>query len=117
MKRNNILGIIGLLLVVYLGFLVFQVVQKNYQLNKQINSLSNQISQLENLKDELSYQVQYYKTDSFKEKEARAKFGLMAPGEGVIILPKQQSAPGVNTSAAAKKKVSNPRQWWQFLFG
>ena len=42
-KRNNILGLIGLLLVVYLGFLVFQIVQKNFRLSKQIDTLSNQI--------------------------------------------------------------------------
>ncbi len=107
---------VGLILVTYLSILVFQVVQKNYQLSKQIDSLSKQITQLQNDNDQLAYEVQYDQTDSFKEKEARAKFGLMAPGEGVIVLPPKQTA-NLTAKQPTKPKVSNPRQWWSFLFG
>jgi cell division protein FtsB len=116
LKRGNALSIVGIALVVYLGFLVFQVVKKNYELSTQINTLGDQINQLTDQKDELNYKVQYYQTDSFKEKEARAKLGLQAPGEGVIILPPQTATTQAN-DAASKPKPANFHQWWSFLFG
>lgn len=117
MTRGRILALVGLLLVAYLGLLVFQVVQNNYRLSKQIDSLGKQITKLESDNEQLAYEVQYFQTDSFKEKEARAKFGLMAPGEGVIVLAPKKTANAPATATAVKPKASNPRQWWQFLFG
>lgn len=117
--RSNILNLIGLLVIFYLSAVVFQTVKHNYDLSQQINLMQSQIDQLNSREAELKYEVQYFQTDAFKEKQARAKLGLMQPGEGVIILPPQtKPAPVDQTSQKpAAKPKTNPHQWWQFLFG
>jgi cell division protein FtsL len=117
-SRHNILGLIGLAMVAYLGVLVFQIVQHNYELSRQIDKLQDQITHLQTDNQQLGYEVQYYKTGSFQEKEARSKFGLSAPGESVIVLPKQVAhASDDGAAKPAKPRQSNFLQWWHFLFG
>lgn len=111
----NIRMLIGLAAAFYLSVLLIQVVRRNYDLNKQVVALNTQIQSLQDEKDELNYKLQYYQTDSYKEKEARAKLGLQAPGEGVIILPRQNTTQTTTAKPAAKK--SNWQQWMDFLLG
>lgn len=65
-----------------------KAVQANYDLQKQISRLEqeNEIKKLENQNLELGNQ--YYETDQYLELSARQQFGLAAPGEKVILVPK-----------------------------
>ncbi|HEX3082264.1 MAG TPA: hypothetical protein VHQ86_03350, partial [Candidatus Saccharimonadia bacterium] len=69
-------------------------------------------------KDQLSYDIQYFGTDAFRDREARSKLGLQLPGENVVIIPHASTAPapGASTTKAAPKK-SNLQQWFDFLSG
>ena len=69
----NIINILGLLVIVYLGATLFGTVARNYSLDQQMRVLEDQIGQLQDERDTLSYQIQYDRTDSFLEREARAK--------------------------------------------
>ncbi len=65
-----------------------KAVQTNYSLQKQISRLSqqNQVGELEN--NNLKLQNQYLDTDQFLELAARRQFGKAAPGEKVLLVPK-----------------------------
>ncbi|MFI5240197.1 MAG: septum formation initiator family protein [Candidatus Saccharimonadia bacterium] len=115
-QRSKILNIIGLLVIIYLTVIVFQTVRGNYNLNQQISQMQNQITTLKANQIQLEYDVQYYQTNSYKDKAARSELDLMAPGEGVIILPKPTVMTPKPTNVIALKPKSNFSQWWQFLF-
>lgn len=117
-KLSGIWPIIGAIAAIYIAVLLFGIVRRNYELKKQITDLEHQVAVLAEEKDELTYQIQYYKTDSFKEKQARAKLGLSMPGEGVIILPRAAEQQAVKPEAQkSEKSKANYLQWWEFLFG
>lgn len=65
-----------------------KAVQTNYGLQKQISTLEqqNQVQQLQNTN--LKLQNQYLNTDEFIEITARREFGLAAPGEKELLVPK-----------------------------
>ena len=65
-----------------------KAVQTNYDLQKQISNLTaeNQVRELEN--QNLRLKDEYLKTDQFLELAARRQFGLAAPGEKVLLVPK-----------------------------
>lgn len=109
-------NIIALVAVGYLTILLVQTVKRNYDYKLQVNLLQQQVNSLQDETSALSYKISYYKTDSYKEKEARAKLGLQAPGEGVIILPRNPDATPVAASKPQPGK-SNLQQWKEFLFG
>ena len=118
LDMTTILNGAGTLIIVYLVVVLAQTVKRNYDLNLQLTTLKSQISLVNDQKAELAYNLQYYATDSFKEREARAKLGLQLPGESVIILPhvSPTPAPAAAVQGGAKAK-SNLRQWLDFLTG
>ncbi len=114
----SFVNIVGGIVALWILVALVQTVKHNYDLEKQIDTLRQKISVLQAQKDELSYNISYYKTDSFKERQARTRLGLQQPGENVVILP----SPGPATTSVAdpnkaKTKRSNLRQWLDFLTG
>lgn len=108
---NTLLTLFGL----YLAFALFGTIRRNYELQQQISTIEQSNKRLEQSNLELQYQIAYYQTDLYKDKAARAKLGLQAPGESVLILPKKEQAK--QQAATAKQKRSNFAQWIDFLRG
>ena len=115
----NFVNVVGALVIVYLVVVLGETILRNYKLNQQANELKGQMIMLQDQKDELAYNIQFYKTDSFREREARAKLGLQLPGENVIILPRTPTpAPGSSPSETKTTiKKGNFAQWVDFLTG
>ncbi len=120
LRRIPVGSIFGILVAVYVGFYLVTTVRHNYQLQQQISGEQKQISNLQTANQTLKYQIQYYGTDDYKQEEARAKLGLQAPGEGVILLPHADgSTTTTQTPVKAKPapKLSHWQQWVDFLEG
>lgn len=117
--RKLHLGVIaGLGVAAYLAWALFGIVARNYELQGQIKNYEKQLAALAEEKIELEYKLRYYQTDAFKEREARAKLGLMAEGENIIVLPKNVAPKSSQPSQTeSSKPKSNLKQWWEFLFG
>lgn len=82
---------------------------RSQEIKKRIKNLESEIALLENDKNNFLQAIEYLKTDFYKEKEAREKFGLQKPGEQVIIvLPPEEEK-----SVVEEKNII---KWWQFLF-
>src|SRR5689334_19804287 len=90
--RLKDLRTVGMLLFVVIVLLVswsgVKAIDANYRLQKQIAELQQQntVQQLAN--DNLQLQNNYYDTPQYLELAARQDFGLAAPGETVLIVPK-----------------------------
>lgn len=108
---NVFLGLLG----AYLAFSLFGTIRRNYQLQREIAKIEDENKQLEQSNLELQYQIAYFQTDLYKDKAARAKLGLQAPGESVIILPKKEETKVVIKTT--KQTRSNFAQWIDFLRG
>ncbi len=117
MNPRKIGPILGIIAAIYLSVILTQAVTRNYDLQQQVGNLEADITKLENTNQELQYQAAYYKTDAYKEKEARAKLGLQAPGENVIVLPADKPAPEPTEAEKKAKQKPNWQQWKEFLFG
>lgn len=119
-SKSTIAGLIGLVVIVYLASILVGTIRRNKDLQREVVSLGKEIEQLQNDQIELAYKVQYYQTDEFKDKEARAKLGLMKEGENVLILPPPAAdsvpAAGASSGATTKHK-SNIASWFDFLTG
>lgn len=89
MTNPRALGLVALgviaLMVTWSGI---RAIETNYDLQKQIAKLEQQngVQQLEN--DNLKLKIKYLETNEFLDLAARRQFGLAAPGEKVLIVPK-----------------------------
>jgi cell division protein FtsB len=65
-----------------------KAIQTNYDLQKQIAKIQKQ-NEIEKLKNEnQKLKNEYFKTDQFIELQVRRNFGKAAPGETLILVPK-----------------------------
>ena len=104
-------------IVGYLAYIVGQSVYSNYQSNKAIDAEKQNIEQLKKNIAQLENEIAYYKTNSYKERQARALLGYKAPGENVISLnfdqPEEKIADTGNTEPIIK--TPNYRLWWEYF--
>ncbi len=120
-KRTFIIGA-SLLLIFYASFSILRVIGRNYELQQDVDILKNEIELLKLQTQELEYQVAYYRTDAFAEKEARDKLGLKAAGERVVVFPDKipkgvdDGQPDDLAKTPAQAALSNFEQWLYFLF-
>jgi len=117
----NIFNVFGALVILYLVVMLGQTIENNYNLGQQISGLKTQIGSLQQQKKELSYDIAYYNTAAYQDREARAELGLQLPGENVIIIPNDSpspsSTPVPSSSSSTQTHKSNPTQWLDFLSG
>ena len=113
-----------ILLITYAAFLISRAIWQHYQVNRQLDSLNQEISDLKDQAKHLEQAIEYYQTTSYKEKEARAKLSYQKKGESVIALPPsgKDKANGQNEEdilgIAQDKTFSQPNyiRWWNFFF-
>lgn len=83
-------------------------------INKEIAHLVAEQQALEQKNRDLEQSLQYFGSDSYKEKLAREQLGLQREGEIVVNFPKfaDTSSPTESTP----QQISNPQKWWQYIF-
>lgn len=107
-----------------------KTIQRNYELQKQISVLQQQNTVLRLTNENTALQNQYLQTDQYLELAARQNFGLAAPGETVLLVPKSTAMKYIDlalvktsgsnqaSSEANQSKYSkNFHDWSSFLLG
>lgn len=81
--------VIFVIIVILVSWSTARAIQANYDLQKQVaaQQKENQVQQLRN--DNLKIKNQYLETDEYLELTARRQLGKAAPGEKVVIIPKE----------------------------
>lgn len=121
---NNIVIAVAFLIALSWVWGSLQVMQRNYSLQKEVDTKQRQLLLTELQRDSLELQKRFYQTDEYRELAARESLGLVMPGESVVILPPNSKAvidadKKANTSVATapQQTSSNMEQWLNFLFG
>lgn len=115
MLKNHpgIYKIIGVFVLLYMFFIVGKTSYQNYQINNKIKALKSDVESLEIENKNLTQDIEYFKTDTYKEKVARQRLGLKKPDENVmVIVPSEES----EDNEVEEEKLSNPEKWWKFFF-
>lgn len=89
LKDVRVLGLlVFVVIVVLVSWSGVNVIQTNFNLEKQVSKLQqqDQVAELEN--NNLQLQNEYYNTDTYLELVARKQFGKAALGETEVIVPK-----------------------------
>ena len=120
-------GLVFLLFIFIASSLIWntiQVIQRNFELQKDVDKLEEEISLLELENTNLKLGIDYYNTDSFLELEARKKFNRVASGEKVLLLEKNNDEIKAQEKAKLEKQEEERAQyqqnldaWLDFFFG
>ncbi|MDI6591739.1 MAG: septum formation initiator family protein [Patescibacteria group bacterium] len=99
--------LIGCLLVIIIGFLIFsnlKISQKRSELIAQIETLKKEIQILEEKNQRLKEKISQARTESYLEKVAREQLDLKKPGEEVVVIKKEKG-----------KETKEEKSFWQRL--
>lgn len=101
--------IVFVAIVLLISYSGVKVIHTNYQLQQQISQLQqqNEIAKLQNENQKLKND--YYNSSQYLELSARENFGLAAPGEKELIVPKEVAlayAPESAVSASQTTKAA-----------
>ena len=111
-----------IVVAVSLGFNTFKVIQRNYGLQQEVDRLEDEIAVIEVQNQNLTYNIEYYKTDSYLQVEAKRRFNLAEQDEQVIFLPKdgepeERAIAEAAQPAEVEPNYSNFDKWVVFFFG
>ena len=102
-----------------------KAIQRNYQLMKEISVLEQEADIAEQKVANQKLENEYYKSDAFLELAARTQLNKAAPGEKLMIVPKEvalSKLPAGSTDldlvpVTEKTDLPNWQAWLQFLTG
>ena len=87
------------------------------QLEREEESLRDEVAELEQRYQELTELRDYLKSDEYVEWVARRELGLVLPGEmGIIVLPRSTPTAVAEGEEASEVPEPQPR-WWEVVVG
>ncbi len=110
---------LGLLIAISWSWGTVSTLQRNFQLQQQVDVLDQEVELADLQNQNLKFQQNYLRSNEYLEISAREKLGKVAPGEKLIVLP---DSSGITDKIAEKKaqtatvKPTNFSQWMQFFF-
>lgn len=103
-------------LIVLLVIIGLELKQWNERrkIDAEISQIEREKAALESRNQALQQSLQYFASDSYKEKLAREQLGLKKEGELVVNFP----PPGIkaNSDPEPEKPKTNPQKWWDYIF-
>lgn len=121
--RSRWFLLIGVILVGYTFFVLGKMVWMNYQRDQEIRNLEKEVQSIERENQKLSDLIAFFQTETFKEKEAREKLGVVKPGEKVLVFPENKETEKnileekpQDKTEEDEGKITNYQKWWNFFF-
>jgi len=127
--NQKFLTLIGLAVIILIGFPFIKNTLKQYRIDKEINELKKEIFELQNKNVDLKNFVSYLESDQFAEEQARLNLGLKKPGEELTVIKTATGDTLAGTSSGSsifnipgyekiepEVKVTTPRKWLNYFF-
>jgi len=118
---NNVVILVAFLIAASWVWGSLGMMQRNYNLQKEVDFKKRELQLTELQRDNLSLQKNYFETAEYQELAVREALGLVRPGERALILPDNsdaaKNADRSNTVQTANIQRTNLEQWVNFLFG
>ncbi len=123
----RVLGqIVFVVIVLLVSWSGVKAIQTNFELQKKVSKLEQEVAITELENQNLALQNQYLETDQFLELAARQQFGKAAPGEKVYLIPNevalQHTIETKTEKSEAEKNSDKPQYqknieaWVNFFF-
>ena len=110
---------ISVFIVIFLGIKLGGIYYIEYQIQKEINSLQNDIDSVKKNNYKLSQLIEYSKTDEFKEVEVRKRLNMQGEGEKMVIIkpsPDSMENTDLQEKIGENENLPNYLKWWNYFF-
>lgn len=119
-RSTKIILIIEFIFLSYMLYVLSTSLYKSYQVDRFIENAAKENESLEKSNKMLAEDLEYFDSDAYKEKIAKQNFGLVRPGEEIIILAPDSRNSTVTSALTPNDKyystLSNKRKWFLLFF-
>ncbi|OGD97818.1 hypothetical protein A3A49_01540 [Candidatus Curtissbacteria bacterium RIFCSPLOWO2_01_FULL_38_11b] len=115
MKRNFLL-ISAILIAFVLGVNSARKILSFRGTSEKVSQAEQRLEDLKRENEALKNDLEYKKSNEFKEMEIRNRLGLVKEGETVVIVPKDDDE-RLTTNDESSLKKSNWEKWKELFFG
>jgi len=120
----KILLFFGVVLVVFVGFIIFKETNRKKHINEEIDKLKAEAARIEKENKEMIEKISYFESQDFKMLEAKDKLNLKEQDENMVIVkpsPGREATFVAGASNSEKKSVTssnnkNYLKWWNYFF-
>ncbi len=103
--------------LVFTAVTLARELQKKYEIDREIRTLEEEISNLDAKNREITELINYYQTSEYKERQARSLLNLQKPGEFAVVLPERADGGHTDAETVEVVSMSNLQKWWAYYFG
>lgn len=104
---QKFLSLVGLAVVIFISVPFIKNEIKQYRVNKEIEELKKEVSDLQNKGAELKNFVSYLESDQFAEEQARLNLGLKKPGEELMVIKGESNSASSTGSNTENNQIFN----------
>ncbi len=126
------LAILGLMILTAISYPLAKNISKQKELNKEIEELEQEITDLESKNLELTGLIEYIESDQFVQEQARLNLNYKKEGEKVVVIKdkveeinNKEKVDNSNNKTIynirglgkieAEKEINNPVRWWRYF--
>jgi cell division protein FtsB len=130
MNRNissttRIILIVEFIVAIYMVISLTTSEYNSYKIEQYITKFEEDNVKLAEENNQLKDRYEYYTSPEYQEKIAKQNFGLVNPGEKVLIIPESSNltpAEEFEETVLTERikfyeELSNPVKWWYYFFG
>lgn len=111
--------IVGFIVFIFAFSAFIRITWQKMEIQGQIDKLKNEAERLEADNKDLTGYLDYFASESFKEREMRLKLNLQKPDEQVIIISREENKSKTEVPLQSDDKsqiISNMKKWWKYFF-
>jgi len=120
-KNQYFVSFLGLTIIILIAIPLVKNNTKQRKINREIESLQKEISEMNGRNNDLRKAVDYLKSDQFVLEQSRLNLNARKPGEDVYVI-EGLGASGTSAQifdinqAIIEKGETNPRKWFKYFF-
>lgn len=113
---HSFLFTVGCLIVIFfVGLSLIRLWPKKVAVDNEAQNLQNKIAEAEQSKSDLARLLDYFKSDSYREREARLRLNYKKPDEQAVFIYRDENAK-VPEEKSPEPEQSNPVKWWRWVW-
>lgn len=110
---------IAIVLLVFLVIIILPLIRTYRQhkaVQEEIRAVQNKINSYQAQDEKFQQMLTYLKSDQYSIDQARLNLNMKKPGEGVVVVDKQQNMVTSTTAATSSQATGNLIKWWRYFF-
>ncbi len=118
--QSKLFTLMALVAIAFLGFSIFRLWPKKTVIDGRLQNLESKIDETKKTNDNLARFLDYFKSQSYLEREAKLKLNVRRPDENVVFIYQDEKE---NKAKEEKEKgslglegLTNFEKWLKYLF-